>query len=95
MFTSAAFSKVAARSGLSKGEVAKLYGVSRPTVYAWLAGTLPRNEMLGRIADTITLALQNSIDKKILPLPAMDAQVRAGKVEKMRVILQKLTPAVR
>ena len=85
------FSLVLANSGLSKGELASLYGVSRQTIYCWKDGVLPRaNTTLARQAEVITAALVNSIGLKILPLGAMASGARKARIASMAKTLQSL-----
>lgn len=94
MFSQAAFKRVVRDSGLTKSELATLYGVARQTLYGWLGGQVPRPGSLSdRMAFTITQALCIAIDRKLLPLPALDIEVRRKRVATMRVRMQNLAPA--
>lgn len=94
MFNPADFRRVARDSGLTKAELAHLYGVSRPTVYGWLGEAPPREgSILARQAEVITAALITSIERKILPLAAMDTAKRRVRIDNMRRTLQGLKPA--
>lgn len=90
-----AFNRVLFNSGLTKAELAKLYGVSRPTIYAWAKGAGPwPGTLAARRVDAITAALCSAIDRKVLPLRAASPEWRAARVAKMTVTLQNLKPAV-
>lgn len=90
----AGFDRVLKDSGLSRTELAKLYGVSRQSFHYWINESLPReNSLLARMATVITTALLNSIDRRILPLPASGKEVRAARIARMAKTLQALKPA--
>ena len=82
------------RSGLTKVELAELYGVSRQTIHYWVAVAPPRaGSYTARMAETITAALENAIARKLLPLGAMDKFARRARIVKMARTLQGLKPA--
>jgi DNA-binding XRE family transcriptional regulator len=87
--------RVVAGSGLTKKELAVLYGVSRQTIHSWAEGTSPPREgsLLARQAEAITLALLNLISNGGLPFPAMMKEARKARVERMSKTLQALRPA--
>ena len=87
--------RVGAGSGLTKKELAILYGVSRQTIHSWAEGTSPPREgsLLARQAEAITLALLNLISNGGLPFPAMVKEARRSRVERMAKTLQGLKPA--
>ena len=88
------FRRSLAESGLTLLEVAKLYGVSRQTVHCWRTAAPPREgSYLARMAEVITKAILNAIDRKLLPLPASSREVRRARIEKMSVMLRNLKPA--
>ncbi len=88
------FQRVIRESGLTKSELAGLYGVSRQTLYDWLAGKPSRKPSYTvRIAETITKALLNAIDRKILPLAPMAKDARKKRVDAMARTLAGLKPA--
>lgn len=88
------FHRVLNESGLTKIELATMYGVSRQTIHAWAFIAPPRyNSLLARQAEVITAALNATIDKRLLPLAPMEKEARAARVEKMAEKLQGLKPA--
>ena len=94
MFRPSDFLVVVRDAGLTKSEVALLYGVARQTVYGWLDGQVPRaGSLTDRMAFTITQTLLNLMRLKALPFPAYDPEVRKKKIEGLRSRLQNLKPA--
>jgi hypothetical protein len=88
------FDRVLRESGLTKIELAILYGVSRQTIHGWAFIGPPRaNSLLARQAEVITNALNNAISKRLLPFEAMDKERRRDRIEKMAQKLQGLKPA--
>lgn len=88
------FARVLAESGLSKIDLAELYGVSRQTIHGWAFVGPPRaNSLLARQAEVITAALLVAVDRGLLPLEAMDKDARRERVNKMAARLQGLKPA--
>ncbi len=88
------FARVLAESGLSKIDLAELYGVSRQTIHGWAFVGPPRaNSLLARQAEVITAALLLAVDRGLLPLEAMDKDARRERVKKMAARLQGLKPA--
>ncbi|MCR4302277.1 MAG: hypothetical protein NUV51_11740 [Sulfuricaulis sp.] len=88
------FTRVVTDSGLTKIELAALYGVSRQSIHGWAVGHPPReNSLLARQAEVITQALVLLIDRRQLPWGAMDKTVRASRITKMAERLQSLKPA--
>lgn len=88
------FQRVVSESGLTKSELAYLYGVSRQTIYDWMEGGHARKPSYTvRIAKTITKALLNAVDRKLLPLPPMTRDARKHRVELMWKKLQGFKPA--
>lgn len=61
------FEKVVAGSGLTKSELAKIYGTTRQTVYNWIGGGEPTNGTLLRTYNNVTTGLLRAIAKKLLP----------------------------
>ena len=92
--TQPAFAKVVCESGLTKSELAFLYGVSRQTIYDWFDGERVRKPSYTvRIADTITKVLLQAIDRRILPLKPMSRDARAAGIARLAKTLQDLKPA--
>ena len=88
------FSSVLSTSGLTKQELATLYGVSRQTIYAWAGGSAPwPGTPTARLVDTVTAALAQWIASGKLPLRAMDKAARARLVGELATRLQNLKPA--
>lgn len=82
--------------GFTKIELATLYGVSRQTVHTWSGGGKPRpGSWTARTAEVITRALITALDKRLIPLAAMDKGLRAARIAKMSHTLQNLKPASR
>lgn len=96
------FPRVLAESGLTKIEIASLYGTSRQTVHAWAAGRVPHEKVehsrsvaiypLRRFT-LITQALLTAIDRRVLPMEAMDRAARKERIAKLAARLQGLKPA--
>lgn len=96
------FPRVINESGLTKIELAALFGVSRQTIFAWEQGKTPKPKLphsrgsafypVGRF-ESITQALVKLIDLRQLPWAAMDKTVRASRITKMADKLAGLKPA--
>lgn len=97
MTAASTFLRVVAESGLTKPELAQLYGVSRQTIFNWRAGTWPwPGTMPARQADAISAALLTAIERGLLPLAAMSKEARRARVTKMAATVQALKlPPVR
>ena len=88
------FDRILNESGLTKIELAVLYGVSRQTIHGWAFIGPPRaNSLLARQAETITYALNNAITKRLLPFEPMTKDARRARIDKMAQKLQGLKPA--
>ena len=88
------FQQVVERSGLTRMELAKLYGVSRQTIHYWRVVGPPReNGYTARMARTITQALLTAISRRLLPLASLDKKQRKEKIAGMARTLQALKPA--
>lgn len=86
--------KVLTDSGLTRVELATLYGVSRQTVHTWLTAAPPREgSYTARMATVITTALLTALGQKLLPFPAMSKEHRAARIARMAKTLQSLKPA--
>ena len=86
--------RVVAGSGLTKVEIAALYGVSRQALHYWETKGLPREgSHTSRAAEVITKAILNAMDRKILPLAAVSRDERARRIARMTHTLQNLKPA--
>ena len=88
------FKRVVRESGLTKIELATLYGVSRQTIHSWITdGPAREGSLLARMAETITATLDRAIDMKALPLGPMDKEKRRAHIDAMLRKLQNLKPA--
>lgn len=65
------FIQVVRDSGLTKKELACLYGVSRQTIYNWLGGRPIAALNVRRVFESRTQSLAAAIGKRVLPLPAV------------------------
>lgn len=91
MLSPEGFRAVVTQSGLSKYELAKLYGVARQTIYDWAAGSMPKTgSLLARMADAVTVSLRASITKGVLPMAPVDRAIRQRRIDAMRKTLEKL-----
>lgn len=89
-----AFKRVLADAGLSRTELAELYGVSRQTIHYWINTAPPRaGSYTARMASVITAALLTAITRGILPLAAVSHEIRAARIARMARTLQSLKPA--
>jgi hypothetical protein len=70
MFDRDGFLSVLANSGLSKGEAAVLYGVTRQTIYNWIDGGEPTQSFIVTHAAATTKGVANAMRAKLLPFPA-------------------------
>lgn len=92
MFDRTAFKKVFDESGLTKPELAYLYGVSRQTLYGWAGGSVPKQHTLVERAASYTTALTAAMRQRLLPFPiATTPEVRKARLLKMAQGLHTLT----
>lgn len=88
------FERVIKETGLSRLELAKIYGVSRQTIHQWTVGAGPRpGSYTARMAIVITTALLIAVEHRILPLLPLDKQVRRRRVATMVSRMQGIKPA--
>ena len=87
------FARVQEAAGLTKVELAAIYGVSRQTIHAWGSAPPRAGSYTARMAAVITRVMCRALDQGILPLGAMDKTVRAARVAKMAATSQNLKPA--
>ena len=89
--------RVLAESGLTKGEVAQIYGVTRQTIYRWADGLPSRKYALSerRMQEVITAALLTAVERRILPLASTDKEIRRRRIERMARMCQALKPEPR
>ena len=89
-----AFQRVLEQSGLTRVELARIYGVTRQTLHYWATKGPPREgTYTARMAKVITAALVNILAGGLLPVPQMSKLARAGRVKRMAEISQSLKPA--
>ncbi len=93
MFVLADFQRVLSESKLTRSEVAQLYGVTRQAVHYWVTTAPPKATITGRMADTITRALLNALDRGALPMGSASKDVRRSRIKSMAAKLQSLKPA--
>lgn len=92
MFDRKNFRKVFTGSGLTKSELAGLYGVTRQTIYDWYRGpSVPKQHAVVHREAAYTPAILRAIDHGILPLrPTPDKEQRAERVRSMAKALHSL-----
>lgn len=91
MFDTTKFRRVMLESGLTKIELAGLYGVSRQTLYTWRTEG-PKQPTLALRAEKYTDGLLAAMERGLLPFAASTtAAQRASMLAKMAVQLHKLT----
>jgi uncharacterized protein YjcR len=90
MFDRKNFTRVFDDSGMTKAELAKLYGVSRQTIYAWKDGhSTPVQKTVAEREQLYTRGLLAAMNKGLLPLPKQPAQ-RKERLLKMAQALHDL-----
>lgn len=83
MFNRNDFKKVFEGSGLTKSELAGLYGVSRQTVYDWCKGDgTPTQRTLVAREQLYTKGLLAALNRGVLPI----ANVKDPKIRKERIL---------
>lgn len=88
------FQRVVEQSGLTFVELAPMYGVSRQTLHYWRTVAPPRaGGHTARMAEAVTAALLNAVNRGILPLGGMSKEARRARVARMAATLQNLRPA--
>lgn len=85
MFNQSNYAKVFDRSGLTKAELASLYGVSRQTVYDWYTGaSVPTQKALAQREEVYTKGLLAAIKQGVLPVRGVtDNAIRKSRVASM------------
>ena len=84
------FTRAVESTGLPKASLALLYGVTRPTIYAWLGEGEPKNAVVSAYADKVSAALVAAVERRILPFPSsMSARQRHEHVQRMHTALTK------
>lgn len=92
MFSHEKFKRVFKESGLTKSELASLYGVSRQTIYDWHDGDgAPTQKALAVRAELYTNGLAAALDHGVLPIRVKDAKLRKERVLAMAQALHALT----
>ena len=86
------FASVLKGAGLTRSELATLYGVSRQSIHHWVTVAGPRG-YTARMESVITAALLSAIERKVLPFAAVSREVRAARIARMSRTLQSLKPA--
>lgn len=90
MFDREKFRQVARDSGLSKRELATVFGVSHMTIYGWLEEREPGQEHVRRFVASATEALLAAIKRGVLPISrALPRDRRANLVKIMAETVQK------
>ena len=88
------FQRVINETGLTRTELARLYGVSRQTIHQWTVAAGPREGgHTARMGEGVTHAVRTAVKRRIRPRPGLDKQTRRGKVAVMAKTLQGLKPA--
>lgn len=83
------FKRALELTGLSRVESAKVFGISRATLYLWLQDGTPHERFLLPHIDKACDALLFAVDRKLLPLPRkLTREERAHKVARMAEKLQ-------
>lgn len=92
MFKRTSFAEVFEHSGLTKAELASLYGVSRQTIYDWYTGaSSPSQCALVAREELYTRGLLAAIKQGVLPIREVkDARVRKARVLAMAQALHAL-----
>lgn len=83
--------RVLSGSGLTHPELAELYGVTRQTIWGWTRGRAPRGAA-ARSAAAVTKALENAMDRSLLPLAVTTSDERRGRIRSMVKVLRELKP---
>lgn len=90
------FARVVRESGLTKVELAELYGVSRQSIHNWIRAEPPTaaKSLQGRMAAVITATLDTALDRRILPFGrSTPKDIRRSRVARMAAKLRGLAPA--
>ena len=92
MFNRDNFKKVFERCGLTKSELASLYGVSRQTVYDWYKGAgSPTQRTLVAREQLYTKGLLAALDRGVLPISGIkDPKIRKERILAMAQALHAL-----
>ncbi len=87
-FNRARFTDAVAQSGLSMRELGALYGVTRPTLYDWLAAGHPKHFTLDQWVGVVTEAILRAVERRLLPFPkSLLRPARNERIGKMRAAL--------
>lgn len=86
--------QVRERSGLSREELAQIYGVTRQTMHYWRVRGAPKYDThAGRRIELVSAALIKAIGQGLLPLPPTLAKPqRKARIAAMAKRCQGLTP---
>lgn len=67
-------------SGITVEEAAKIFKVSRPTIYAWKDGHPPNQELLLRNTERLIKIIERAVAAKALPILNADKSLRVAKI---------------
>lgn len=89
-FDHSTFKRVFEESGFTKSELAKLFGVSRQTIYSWYDNIAPKQAGLTTKVNIYSTAIVATIDKGVLPLRVVDKNIREKYLQKIATKLHEL-----
>ena len=79
------FDQLCSQTGLTRGEMAQLFGVSRQTVYNWMKNGPSHYRNLNALVQYGVQALQLAVEAKILPFDrSLDKRERSRRVAVMQ-----------
>lgn len=69
MFDKTKLEKIVRDSGLTKLEIARLFGISRQTLYTWLEGkSMPKQDYMKRLVGRGCESILNAMKMRVLPM---------------------------
>ena len=87
-FNRAKFTEAVVKSGLSMRELGSLYGVTRQTLYVWLASGHPNHFTLDQWVGMVTEAILKAVERRLLPFSKnVLRHARNERIAKMRAAL--------
>ena len=93
MFDHKSFTRIFTDSGLTKQEMADLYGVSRQTIYDWKDGhSTPAQKTVAEREQRYTRALIAAMDRRLLPLPKQPDQRKERLLKMARALHDLMKP---